>query len=193
MTRYCAECESYLSPSGSENISDDLSTAYQKQIINLFSNIKTKLQEIYDRHNLPYPNHRFELSSQSGKLSLSLSDFQPAITTIDQGFRQYLNMKVIGECGKVKAHQYILNTDGPIEISERDYWRKNWLGSDKKEVKYGYWLDLDEIEHKFLTACSDCCSYAFDGGYIQSCPDELIRQGFHVRVLVAEAGEPVLP
>ena len=176
LTRYCAECESYLSPNGPENISDDLSTAYQKQIINLFSNIKTKLQEIYDRHNLPYPNHSFELSSQAGKLSLSLSDFQPATATIDQGFRQYLNTKVIGECGKVKSHQYILKTDGPVEISERDYWGKNWLGSDKKEVKYGYWLDLDEIEHKFSTGCSDCCDYAFDDGYLQSCLNELIRQ-----------------
>ena len=179
LTRYCAECESYLSPNIPENISDDLSANYQKQIEGLFNNVKTKIQEVYDRHDLPYPNLSLQLSSQAGNLSLSLSDFQPATSTIGQGLRQYLNTKVIGECGKVKSHQYILKTDGPIEISERDYWEKDWLGRDKKVMQYGYWLDLDEIERKFMTACSDCCEYAFDDGYIQSCLSELIRQFTH--------------
>ncbi|MCM3006322.1 ferredoxin [Priestia koreensis] len=166
--RFYNDCEFYLGTRHSPSISNDLSECYKNQfeaVINIF---KTKLQEIFDKHDMPYPKEWLYIScGTQSKISVDISNYEDVSSNIRGDIRNFIEDKVIGWGGALRNGEYFDYSDVSYEVSESITWKQGLFG-EKKVPVYNYLADFGRCYSGFNKAVSFCCDYVFESDYINS-------------------------
>ncbi|QOR66305.1 ferredoxin [Cytobacillus suaedae] len=174
--RFYESCRNYLSTGHSPRISGDLSVKYQKQFENIINDFKNKVQAIYDKNDIKYPNVIISVTGKNQTITVDFSSFDNPSSYIDRELRDFIDSKIIGYNGVFRYSDYFDYDTDEISIWETTEWKKGFFG-ETEYTKYKYLLDFRAYSG-YGEACAACCKYTFEDGFLQEYLNKLLEDLF---------------
>jgi ferredoxin/conjugal transfer/entry exclusion protein len=165
--RFYNSCSNYLNSSYGTRISVELASKYQAQFEGLLNGFKTKLQELYDKHDRAYPDLTLRVVGDKQMIAVKLDSYDDVSSNIDWDIRKFIDEKVLNWGGVLKTSDYFTYSDVDYDINESITWKQGWFG--EKEVPiYNYLASFGSCQSGFNKAVNFCCDYVFNSDYIHT-------------------------
>ncbi|WP_339289571.1 ferredoxin [Paenibacillus sp. FSL E2-0201] len=164
--RFFDTCQNYFSLSYATNISEELTQKYYYQVNNIFDDFKTKLQKIYDKFEMEYPNATIQTTVKSKIVTIDFASFERLSLNINLEIRELINENVL-EYGRFNYNDYLEYDREAIEIWSSLDWKKGIFGRDIEYTKYSYSLRFSGMLNGYEKACNECCKLAYEDGFLQ--------------------------
>ncbi|MBY0205049.1 Ferredoxin [Paenibacillus polysaccharolyticus] len=165
--RLYKECSNYLEIGNADRISFDLANKYQTQLESTVNTFKKKLQAIYDKHGMAYPNFTLELDCGAYIILVDLSDYNQVTSHINGGIREFIDENVIGWGRGIDKENYFSYSDLSYDVIESITWKQGLFG-EKEVPVFCYHYFSGEFLSGFYRAIEACCDYVFESGYMRT-------------------------
>lgn len=163
------ECLDFLSSGKNDNLANQLAVAYNKQIEDILTKIKRKIQIAYDLAGCEYPIKIVRLKNENMDIDIDLSNSENIRCYLVNNIKRYIESN--------SPSYDIPYSICDVNITYTCDYRESWFGEIKEiNKKYAYDLSLWRYKYRLNEICEDWCKQFFHSDYLNKLKNDLKKQ-----------------